>query len=66
MKPTSTQSTSDTIEKISSDLQAIQDRLSKLAWVEQHATPKATLAKIYYAQSYLCNAIAEICTLTSK
>ena len=66
MKPISAQLSGDTIEKISSDLQSIQDRLSKLAWAEQNATPKATLAKIYYAQSYLCNAVAEICTLTSK
>ena len=66
MKPTSAQSSNDTIEKISADLQTIQDRLSKLAWAEQHITPKATLAKIYYAQSQLCNALAEICMLTSK
>ena len=66
MKPTSAQSSSDTIEKIAADLQAIQDRLSKLAWAEQHITPKPTLAKIYYAQSHLCNAVAEICILTSK
>lgn len=66
MKPTSAQSTSDTIEKISADLLAIQDRLSTLAWREQHVTPKETLAKVYKAQSHLCNAIVEIFTLTSK
>jgi hypothetical protein len=56
----------DSIEKITTDLQAICDRLNKLATLEQNTTPKATLAKIYYAMAQLCNALVEICTLTSK
>lgn len=65
MKPVPTHST-DSIEKIATDLQIIQDRLSKLAWLEQNTTPKLTLAKIYYAQAQVCSALAEILTLTSQ
>jgi hypothetical protein len=63
--PNTTQS-QDSVEKIATDLQLIQERLQKLVWLEQNTTPRITLAKMFFIESMLCNALAEIFLLTSK
>lgn len=59
-------SSKDSVEKITNDILGIQNRLAQLAWVEQNTSPREALATLHHAQSLLNQALAVLYPMKTK
>jgi hypothetical protein len=59
-------SSKESVEKITHDLLLIENRLYQLAWKEQNTSSRESLAILHHAQAHLNQALAALYPLKSE